>query len=87
MVDEFLGAGFGYFDIRCVYRNGKSEETIEILRTEDKMNAIASWALRFALDPDGVLAVLSGMSERRCRLFLTAIISVSFGQKFQLRLR
>ncbi len=55
------------------------QEAVELLRTEDKMTAMVSWALCFALDPNGVLAVLSGMSERRCQLFLTAIISASSG--------
>lgn len=42
MVDEFLDAGFGYFDTSYVYRNEKSEEAVELLRTKDKMAAIAS---------------------------------------------
>ena len=28
MVDEFIGAGFGYFDTSYVYHNGKSEEAV-----------------------------------------------------------
>lgn len=28
MVDEFIGAGFGYFDTSCVYHNGKSDEAV-----------------------------------------------------------
>lgn len=28
MVDEFIGAGFSYFDTSFVYHNGKSEEAV-----------------------------------------------------------
>lgn len=41
------------------------QEAAELLRSANEGATLASWALRFILDLDGVLAVLSGMSDLR----------------------
>ena len=41
------------------------QEAAELLRSANEEATLASWALRFTLDLDGVLAVLSGMSDLR----------------------
>lgn len=39
------------------------QEAEELLKTRNADASMASWALRFTLDLDGVLAVLSGMLD------------------------